>query len=244
MKRKPLLSPVLFLIALFGAWKFSSFNQDGKMALSSTSPVRINECELQEKTHIQASPFIKNLVEKTWQEKVVKFSAICKKWTENNEVFYIALYYLKNDQGDETAFLALFEKANTIQAKPVWVFESFEEPSLLERGLYTINNNGHEEVLALADLNQDQRPEIIFATDNGRTANLYAFQLDYRRKQLVPLTLKQNIMGTIMNDASVIISMEQRPVAHIRRDGVASTILTKDSTLTAEKDQWIKVDRK
>lgn len=240
---KPLINSTVFVLALIGAWKFSATDFDGQISLSSSSSVRLNECEAQQRNNIQMNTVVKALVEKAWQEKVIQHSAVCKKWTEGNEVFYIALYYLKNQNEDETAFLTLFQDASSTNEKPIWIFEKYGEPSLLEKGLFTVLNNGKEEALAFADLNQDQRPEVIFATNTGNNASLYAFQLNIARRQLEPLLLTQRILDNDVTDSSVIISMEQRPVAQIKKDGVQSSIITKDAILTAHKDQWIKTER-
>lgn len=242
--KKPLVSSIVFILALCGAWQISKQEKVEHRSLSSHSPVRINNCEIQVNEALKANAEIKNLVEKTWEEKVVKLSAICKKWTEGSEVFYIALYAARNNQDQDTAFLALFQEGVTVRSRPVWVFESLESPSLLGNDVFTVVNNGDEEVLALADLNQDQRPEIILAISNGPNASLFGFQLDNRKKQLVPLVLTTKDENTTFRDTSVIISAQNNPVAHIERNGVASSIRTKDSTLTAEKDQWIKVENK
>ena len=239
--KKPLLSSTVFILALVAAWKFSSANYHEQISLSSSSPVRINECEISESNNIRNSTAIKATVEKELQEQVTQ-TAVCKKWTEGNQALYIALYLFKYDDDRQTAAIALFQNANTVNEKPDWIFADKEGFVTLESGLYTINNSGKEEFLAIADLNQDSRPEIIFATVTDRNAALYGFQMDFNRKKLNPLIHKQKIEGTEMVDNFTIISMQQRPVAHIKRDGVASSVFTKDATLTAEKDQWIKTE--
>lgn len=245
--KKPLFNSAVFILALVGAWKISSwdFSSGVRVLSSSTPPVLITECEPNVQAAIRQNSHIKASVEQKWEQKIDKLTAICKKWTEANQAFYIALYSLATAQQERTGALALFQNVETASSKPVWVFENSDGIELLGLDFFTIGSNGREEFLPLADLNQDRRPEIIFASNNGRNASLFGFELDLNRRKLVPLNFQEKLVdGTTSTTSEVIISLNQRPVARIERNGVASSIITEDAVYTAEKNQWVRSERK
>lgn len=229
---------LLFTITVLVTWQFSSFNpllQVQRELSSINDPVKLEECSVATKQALENNVQIIKIAKILRQEDVIILSnPLCIKWIENNQTLHIAIHSIKNHRmEDETALISLFESLVTVRTAPIGSYEN-----LLNKGLLTLRHKGKDKTLVLEDLNQDNKPEVIFLTSTRQGGALYAFEVDAIKKRLE--IIEFNPDDSNESDDFVAIDAKNIPSVEFEKTSSGTIIKTPNTRFSVKNDKWIK----